>query len=135
MTPFSFPISTLWLETALAKRLVTRGYEINLIQPPCPAADGDDDPRIKPEGQRAEALKQGTGYRVVLHPAWGWARVGKILPAPPFKGEPGADKDWSGFGDGVSFPRFRPLMSRLNVHLLTFDMLVPEPTILEMEDE
>lgn len=136
LTPFSFPVSTQWLETRLAKTLLVRHYEIELIQPPCPAAEGDDDPRIAPEGQRAEALKAGTGYRRVLHPASGWGKACKLLPAPPAVGEPGYGQGWSGFGDGVSFPKFKgPYLERLNVHLLTFDMLVPLAELIDVEDE
>ncbi|GAA5898828.1 hypothetical protein JCM8208_005406 [Rhodotorula glutinis] len=136
LTPFQFPVSTQWLETRLAKTLLVRHYEIELIQPPCPAAEGDDDPRIAPEGQRAEALKQGTGYRRVLHPASGWGKACKLLPAPPAVGEPGHGQDWSGFGDGKSFPKFKgPYLEHLNVHLLTFDMLVPLAELIDVEDE
>ncbi|GAA5944910.1 hypothetical protein JCM3775_001099 [Rhodotorula graminis] len=136
LTPFSFPVSTTWLETRLAKTLLVRHYEIELIQPPCPAAEGDDDPRIAPEGQRAEALKEGTGYRRVLHPASGWGKACKLLPAPPAAGEPGYGQDWSEFGDGKSFPKFKgSYLERLNVHLLTFDMLVPLAELVDVEDE
>ncbi|BGP48164.1 hypothetical protein JCM10450v2_004036 [Rhodotorula kratochvilovae] len=134
LTPFAFPISTLWLETALAKRALLHGYQINLIQPPIPAASGDDDPRIAGMGQRAEALKGSTGHRMVLHPAKGWGRIGKILPAPPKAGEPGAEEDWSGFGDGKSFPKFKPAFERLNVHLLSFDMWIPPAEMIDVEE-
>ncbi|GAA5999093.1 uncharacterized protein JCM10292_003322 [Rhodotorula paludigena] len=122
-TPFALPVSTSWLSSALVRPLLS-GYNPALVQPPLPAAESDAH-AVRAEGQRADVLVGSERTFVVEPTATGWSRVARIEPCGDGEGD-----EWTGFGDGKSFPRFEVYGQRLNVHLTSFEMQFPAPRTL-----
>ncbi|BGP40057.1 hypothetical protein JCM10449v2_004015 [Rhodotorula kratochvilovae] len=119
--PLSLPLRTSWLSSCLARACLA-GYAPQLVQPPLPAAAASD---AQGTGQRADALV-GSEKTYLVHPsAGGWARAVCAEPFAEEKSEAGTD--WSAFGDGVGFPRFRVWGRWANVHVTGLEMGFPLP--------
>lgn len=110
--PFTLPVSTSWLEHPLAKRLM-QGYELTLYQPPVPRDPTDP---AKVASDKTYLVKPSSSGR---------SRLATISPAFGTKDAPSAE-DWSEFGDGEGFPRFKPWSQWTSFHL-TFTMQFPIP--------
>ncbi|GAA5824066.1 hypothetical protein JCM11251_001507 [Rhodosporidiobolus azoricus] len=107
LTPIPIPASTSMLDWPLSRWLMD-GYVAELYQPPLTGAleSGDEEKveAVKATGQDAEAMI-GSPHVFTLKPeARGWARISCVEPVK----DVGDGKDWNGFGDGTSFPRFSP---------------------------
>lgn len=128
-TPFAFPVSTTWLDWRISQRLMS-GYKAALVQPPLPAASSAPASTLeslKESGQNLDALVSSSDTYLVQPVASGWSRLATMEPAP----SDGADEDWSGFGDGRSFPKFALWSKKLNVHMTSFRMSFPVPEVVE----
>lgn len=107
LTPFSVHIRTSWLEWRLSKWLM-QGYSAWLYQPALQGVHGAEEEKVKKAretGQNLEALVGSEEAYRFTPPATAWSRLAKIEVAPPMDGK--EEEDWSGFGDGVGFPKFR----------------------------
>ncbi|BGO94126.1 hypothetical protein NBRC10512_002899 [Rhodotorula toruloides] len=128
-TPFALPVSTTWLDWRISQSLMS-GYEAALVQPPVPAASSTSSATLevlKESGQNVHALVASDKTYVVEPAASGWSKLTTMEPAP----EDGADEDWSGFGDGKGFPKFKLWSNKLNVHMTSFRMSFPVPEVVD----
>ncbi|GAA6027122.1 hypothetical protein JCM8097_002408 [Rhodosporidiobolus ruineniae] len=137
LTPFAMPVNTTWLSWRLSRWLMD-GYTAEIFQPALPfASEADEEKKasVQATGQALEALVGSEETYRLSPPSKGWSRLAYLEEAPPEEGEGG--KDWSGFGDGVGFPRFKvavegPLKGR-GVHLTSFTMGFPVGTVVGEE--
>lgn len=119
----SFPVATSWIDS-WPLRFLTGGLEAALVQPPLPKTSDVVDAQQKAEatGQRIEWLKRSGKTLWVKPSSTGQARLCSL----------GVDTrernaDWSGFGDGVSFPKFKPALGGRGIALQSFTMQFVEP--------
>ncbi|GAA6015347.1 hypothetical protein JCM10207_008958 [Rhodosporidiobolus poonsookiae] len=131
-TPLALPVSTTWLDWRVSQRLMG-GYGAELFQPRLPGVDGkgvkeETVERLKEMGQDPSALVGSETAISLKLEAKGWVKVAKLEVAPSGEGE----VDWSGFGDGVGFPRFTPAvegpLKGRGVHFSSFRMVFPVGT-------
>lgn len=109
LMPFTMPISTSWLDIPFVNRIL-QGYQATLYQPPLPSHE--DDP----------ARTASSETFLVKPTANGRSRLAWLAPTSTQD-----DTDWTGYGNGVDFPRFEPYSLRLNFHLASFEMQFPIP--------
>ncbi|GAA6059268.1 hypothetical protein JCM10212_006661 [Sporobolomyces blumeae] len=152
VTPFAIPVSTKWLEWKVAKWLIN-GYEPTLIQPPLPSAllkstrgEGADASErgleyLQETQQTLEAIVGTDGQTLAFTPvSSGRSRLSYLESARPPRTEGSGDRDqadeWTGFGDGVGFPKFEVtkagILGGRGVHLVSFEMHIPAQVRVEI---
>ncbi|GAA5898836.1 hypothetical protein JCM8208_005408 [Rhodotorula glutinis] len=144
-TPFPLPVSTNWLALAPIKACLA-GYKPSLVQLPLPAALGSDGAnavgeaklaQLRETGQRLDAFVACPEPLRVDFAATGRCRICVVEPAPYAEGERkvGADEEqeWAELGDGVGFPRFKPLSRVGNFHMTTFSMDLAKGVVVKLK--
>lgn len=123
--PVALPVRTSWLSSRVARACMA-GYAPALVQPPLPGATSQTSD-VQETGQRIDALVASEKVYRVEPSASGWARALVVEPFP----EDDDERDWSRFGDGVSFPKFQPCGSRMSVQVQGLEMGFPVPEELD----
>jgi len=141
-TPFPLPVSTHWLALGPIKALLA-GYKPSLVQLPLPAALDTSGvvgeaklAQLRETGQRLDAFVACPEPLRVDFAATGRVRICVVEPAPYAEGERklGADdeREWAEFGDGVGFPRFKPLSRVGNFHMTRFSMDLAKGVVVKL---
>jgi hypothetical protein len=103
------------MEWRVSKWLLS-GYSAWLYQPPLEGLVGASEEKLRSveaTGQNLEALVGSQEAYRFTPPSSAWSKVAKIEaflpPSTEGEGDERAEEkeDWSGFGDGVGFPKFR----------------------------
>ncbi|GAA5944905.1 hypothetical protein JCM3775_001097 [Rhodotorula graminis] len=147
-TPFPPPVSTHWLALGPIKALLA-GYKPSLVQLPLPAALGDAAvgeaklAQLRETAQRLDAFVACPKPLRVDFAATGRCRICVVEPAPYGEGErrSGGDKlddedkerEWAELGDGVGFPRVKPLSRVANFHLTRFSMDLAKGVVVKLK--
>jgi hypothetical protein len=126
LTPFSMPVSTSWVDSAITRAL-TGNYKAQLVQPPLPSAVEAEDGKLHASGTAQDpSWLVGTQKSWLVKPvSTGRSRLCSIRPwGDVASGEAGRE---GYFGDGESFPRFQPKFNNYGLHLVNFNMQFVEP--------
>ncbi|GAA5977846.1 hypothetical protein JCM11641_006089 [Rhodosporidiobolus odoratus] len=136
LTPFAVPVSTSWFDWPIARWLLS-GYEGAIYQPSLTGvsetSDRDKVESTKKTGQDLDALV-GSRHTYSLKPSsTGRSRITTVEVAPSVEGK--ETEDWSEFGDGDGFPRFKPAkegpLRGRGVHLTDIKMSFPLPVTVQ----
>ncbi|GAA5928852.1 uncharacterized protein JCM15063_003985 [Sporobolomyces koalae] len=138
LTPLPIPVKTSWLSWPVSRYFLD-GYKACLIQPPLLSTTDLEDQASKlsvltKTNQTVHALTGSAGKTLAFTPsASGWSRLSYIEVKRPAGGD--EDKDWSGFGDGIGFPKFavakEGIISGKGVRLPTFSMHVASGVVVK----